>query len=312
MTLLHETEQGLAQATDNQPANPLTEAYYRDVSDYQAELGMLLATEPYISGFQDAVDGVVKSFSIFVTEASSPLSNPAKALDATIRKNDKNWDDTRDVTAESLGPLQENSFYFTYIDTTDPESPKVQGILMVADATKGASETISYFSKENPGQELPDAFAPKVGKHLWDIVGIMVPKEVRDTSISIRIEHALYKLACEISGQELSGSQPEEEMIWISSISASELRNLREYLGIPFEPIKGVEPTEAKGVRYDFCSLNVQDIARSMTENITELEADINDFNRFVSGLARIALLGTNDRDIADINRSILDKPQAA
>ena len=295
MTLLDRPQQGLEQLAPmhldaDSVSDPLTDAYRGNVEDYREDLALLLREQPYRSG---------ESFAIFRTPAISALSNPAKALDGTVRETDSNWQDSRDRTVASLGPIQENSFYFTYVDMTDPENPDVQGTLMVAE---GEAETIAYFQKENPGADLPPEFVVEEGELMWDIVSVMVKKSARDQIKSARLYNALYENACEVTGISDSSVEQPLKMKWISSLSHNERVSLVDFLAIPFKEVEGIEPTfdeltnsegeVVKRIQYDFCSLYVGDIRPSMLANIAKLEETKDPSWDKIIAIAKIALLG--------------------
>lgn len=290
--------------------------YFKNLGDYEKEIRELVADHtPFLEG--ERFDG--KKFSIFLNQASDPLSAPAKALDASVREEDKNWRDSRSKTVESLASIQENSFYFTYIDTTDPESPQVKGTLMVSDLTNGgSSETVTYFKQTNPGESLPDDFVKDAGENLWDIVSVMTSLDSRDGITSAYLYHALYKRACDVAQLNVVTGLPRDKMTWISCLSENEHKNLNRFLGIPFKPINGTAtvhdpiPGTDKTTPYSFCSLKLEDIYASTGLNIVEREKTAKPTQLFIAKLARIALLGTDKPDVADVNPAIASHTKVA
>ncbi|HMT19542.1 MAG TPA: hypothetical protein PKD15_05915, partial [Candidatus Saccharibacteria bacterium] len=244
---------------------------------------------------------------------------PAKALDASVREEDKNWRESRSKTVESLAAIQQNSFYFTYIDTTDSDSPLVKGSLMVSDLTNGGdSETIAYYEQTNPGETLPRDFIKDTDEKLWDIVSVMTSLDSRDGITSAYLYHALYKFACEEAGLNVVTGLPKDKMTWISCLSESEHKNLNKFLGIPFRPIADTAtvydpvPGTDKRTPYNFCSLKLEDIYPSTGLNIIEREKTTKPTQLFIAKLARIALLGTDRPDVAEVNPAIASHTKVA
>lgn len=273
--------------------------YFQDVDSMHRELSELMQSEPYFSGVRE--DG--RTFSIFMNESTSPLSSLAKALDAGVREKDDRWRDPREVTVKSMEHIQSNSFYFTYVDTTDPSTPKVGGSLMVADMSglnADKSDTLAYFKKQNPGAEIPAEMVPGIGKTLWDIVSVMVKDdpEFRDGIASAYLYHALYKRACEVAGITAENPEGDIDLDWIACNSADEMVNTRRRIGIPFAEVESDTPTtfvEENGVSYTVCHLSVKDIYPNVAPKIRKYESAKGIGATLMAKAARIALVGNPD-----------------
>lgn len=310
MTLLHEPNLELLHPglsdLGSKWADTLTGPYFLDVDNMGTQLDELMQTAPFISGVRE--DG--KSFSIFMNDATSPLSAIAKAIDAEVRETDDRWKDSRQVTVDSLEPIQENSLYFTYIDTTDEQNPKACGSLMVADMSGGngsKSDTLAYFKKVYKTSEIPEAMIPKNDRTLWDIVSVMVKDGFRDGVVSAYLYHALYAKACQVAGITAEAPEGNHGVDWITVLSSDEMKNTRRRIGIPFAEVDSVPPVvEANGVEYTFASLSVEDIYPKVAAKIRGYEKSDEGAPRSIGKIllakaARIALLGDSDATKADL-----------
>jgi len=254
----------------------------------------LIANEtPFVdkSTNPDIIEGATGlELCVYKLSSEHPAATVARSVEGSVIESD--WDQDPSMTQEEAVDREDNSMFFLVVDVTDANKPKAAASLRISDVLTGASETIQYFNAVNGSDtELPEklkisAEDSKTG--LWDVVGVMAPKEYRNGWASVWAYHALYKASIELGVRR-----------WISCIADKEFGNLNS-LGIPFVEIEGttkasMERDGREPVVFGFYSINVDEISRDMNRVIDGLKIseDESGLNAFIANLANIALTGS-------------------
>lgn len=227
---------------------------------------------------------------VYVVNGNDPHSDLGRSLEGTVFMDE--WGLPQEVTQEDFAPFEGNSTFLLLVDQSDVKDPKLAGALRLVDCMTGPSETEGSF-REFFGDEIEypiELQQQKTGEGLWDIATVSAPPEYRGGELSAWLYHGLYRYSLEQGVNK-----------WISNINPKEIRNLKEYIGIPFERVAGLgngvyeSPYNGKKTNFGFYHIEVSDIFDEVSNLIIKREADESDLrelSKLLAGVARIALLG--------------------
>lgn len=252
--------------------------------------------EPYLdAATRPEMTAYGRDLAVYMLDGNDPFATLGMAVEGEV--TEKVWRKSPEATQEELDPYKDNSILFLVVDlapkdtATDTKTPRVAGILRVADMLAGPSETQNYFLSSKPeGTQLPPELqVSDIDKErgIWDVVGVYVRDEYRDGLTSPWAYHALYA-----ASKELGIGR------WIANLTESEDMNL-DFMGIPFPKVEaaGESYMEREGkspIRFTYHTCQVAEIEESMRARIAELEAAGGDFAKGAA-IARIALFGSTE-----------------
>lgn len=264
------------------PRNP----YVFEEAEVQVTLQRIVSERvPYIDS---RTNPDISSLAVYLLNGEDPDSDAARAEEGKVFGAE--WGLPPEATQADFATFEGNSDFFLLLDKSNADDIRIVAALRVADCMQGPSETIGFFH-ESFGQDtpLPQEMQPdKVSQTLWDIVGVVADPDYRDGRHTPWLYHALYRRSLE-----------EGVTRWISNVTPQEMRNLRDFIGIPFVDIPGVEtaeytsPVDGKVTEFNFYSIEVDTIFEGVSGKILDLEKNPSSgINNLIARLARIALLG--------------------
>lgn len=263
---------------------------YERTPEELKDLLLELAGDPSRAYINKATNPEIGDASVYVISGKDRHSDLGRSLEGTVFMDE--WGLPQKITQEDFSPFEDNTTFLLLVDEANPDDPKLAGALRIVDCMSGPSETEGSF-REFFGDEraYPKELQQPVSEEgLWDIATVTAPEEYRGGEMSAWMYHALYRYSLEQGVQK-----------WISNINPKEIRNLKEYVGIPFERVPGVElgtyvsPYNGKETNFGFYHIDVRNIFDEVSGLIVQREADeseLKDLSRLLAGVARIALLG--------------------
>ena len=276
------------------PTHNEFDPYSMDLEGDEAHFLLARLAEEELPYVDASTNPDIGSRSIYLLDGTSKFADLARALEAEVYSID--WKQKRATTREEARELEANSRFFLLVDN-DLDGPQVVGTLRIADCDRGNSETQEFYKNYFNKTDLPKEIALDEGREgAWDIVGVAVSNDAtRRTGLeSAWLYFAMHKKSVE-----------ERVKKWISNITDEEIRNLRDFIGIPFEEIS----THEKAHIYDeagnviktlgFFSVDATTVAGIVERNIDRLEG-AKGVKRFIAQIAMIGLWGSTSRPNMD------------
>jgi len=261
-------------------ANPYSaDPYGTDV--LEACVHACAALEPFL--YEVAYADIGSSEVYCINEPGSEAANVCRAIEGFVFERD--WGLPPAHTVVDFAPFEGNSIFFLLTTRVDGQSRPV-GVLRVADLSVGPSESESAYRELIGDGPLPAElrWLPE-DRGVWDVVGVAVLPEYRNGLESAWLYHALYQ-----------ASLDRRITRWITNVTPRELRNLREWMGIPFTDVGEsgiyVGPTDGVATEFIFCECLVGVIAAAVSQRIAELERDESEMSLLISQAASVALTG--------------------
>jgi hypothetical protein len=293
ITDLHkpETQEGLA------PFNHDFDPYTMRLDGPEAQFLLDRLTKEMVPYADSTTNPDIGNRAIYAIDGSSKFSDLARALEADVYSKD--WKQSVATTREEAVELEANSRFFLLTESGD-DGTKVVGSLRIADCDRGKSETQEFYKSYFKTDVLPEEIALDEGREkVWDIVGVAV---TNDPSKRTGLESAWLYFAMHKKSAE------EGIKKWVSNITEEEIRNLRDFIGIPFEEIS----TKQKAHIYDdegnvvktlgFYSVDAPAVGPTVEKNIDRLEKG-KGVKRFIAQIAMIGLWGSTTRPLLDSDK---------
>lgn len=200
---------------------------------------------------------------------------------------------TKEFLEEDFSEFDENSEILLLVNLENDEKPELMGMLRIADASKGPSEAVEFFKEVFEDRPIPPELTLQSEKEgMWDIITVGLMPEYRDGLQSAWLYHGLYKRSLEAGVNK-----------WVASMVPNEARNIREYIGAPFDPIPGIPEVEEplpldadQKITYGFYSMILSELEPAVREHLIKLDAETDpemiEISALVAQAARIAVYG--------------------
>lgn len=251
--------------TDFEQCHTASDTYFELIDGVYAQEALqklVIFNTPYADASSNPDLGTKR---IYKVEGHEPGSDIARIIEADVLEKDKRWNQSREETASDNEALEQSSTFFILIDGSD-EHPESIGSIRIVDCEKGTSETEQFFRAIYGDEELPDELKMLDGRQgVWDIVYATVRHEHQDNLNASWLYYAMHK-----HSRELDVAR------WISNITDIEYKMLRS-LGIPFEPIPGLEkvgitnPVTGKKLKFGFYHADADKVQQSVEDKAEEL-----------------------------------------
>ena len=274
----------------------LTETQTTPYSRTQEEISVLvesLLSDPSLRYIDSMTNPEIGGYSVFKVDSKDPRSDVGKTLEETIFSKESGYE--AGFIESNFAPYDNNSTFMILVDPTDQDDQKAVGALRIIDCTKGSSETVSMFKEFYPDKSLPPELTVQEGEDLWDILTIVMEPEYRNGVNSAWLYHALYRFSEESNVRKC-----------IANITPREVRNLREFIGMPFIEIPGVDEVvdvvDGKESVYGFYTLDSTTLLPSISARIIEIEqslidgtTEMKEVDELLVKVARVFLFGYSD-----------------
>lgn len=190
-------------------------------------------------------------------DGSDPLSDIGRSIECEVFHDVFGDSNDADHLLVEYGKFEANSIFFLAIDK---DEQKARGVLRVIVNANDQLEDFKTLSDLDPHSRemVRDVYGIEDLSELWDIGTVAVQKQFRDKTgpVSGLLYYGMHKEAMRQNVKH-----------FVSAINVRVYEKMRDFLGIPFEPLLDMPPKEYMGTMSQFVYGNAEEFMDSVKRN---------------------------------------------